>query len=104
MFIANTIAEIFMEQAMEIMKVENVQIIDKAILPTSPVKPNVRMNILISAVLGFMLGCMLIFLIHYFDRTIRTPDDIKKHIELPIVGLIPFYRKNKKREVNRIDI
>ncbi len=88
---ANKIAEVFKEKVVEIMDVENVKVIDQAILPTSPVRPNVRLNLAISLVLGFMLGVFIVFVAEYFDRSVKTPEDVKKAVGLPVIGMIPEF-------------
>ncbi len=93
MLIADAIAETFRERVIEIMHVENVQIIDKAVLPKTPVKPNKRMNLAVAMVLGLMTGLALVFLIEYFDRTVKTPDDIKNQLGIPVIGVIPDFEK-----------
>ncbi|HBN96783.1 MAG TPA: lipopolysaccharide biosynthesis protein, partial [Firmicutes bacterium] len=46
----------------EAMQTADVQVIDEAILPLNPVKPRVKLNIAIGAVLGVFLGVGLAFL------------------------------------------
>lgn len=87
--IANKVAEVFMTKVVDIMKVENVKIIDTAEVPQNPVKPNKKMNVAVGFLLGLMLGFGIIFLIEYFDNTIKTADDIKKYVDLPVIGTIP---------------
>ena len=86
--IANEIASVFKEKAVELIDVENVQIIDVAELPTEPIKPNRKLNIAIAAFIGLMVGIGLVFLIEYMDNTIKTVDDIKKYVDLPVIGTI----------------
>lgn len=87
--IANETAQVFMESVKDIMRVENVQIIDVAQAPTSPIQPKPIMNIAIAAVLGLMLGVFITFLIEFLDTTIKTPEDIEKHLGLAVIGSIP---------------
>ncbi len=94
--IANKVALVFQEKVADIMKVENVQVIDTAILPTAPINVNTQNNILLSAVLGLVLGVALIFLIEYLDRMVRTPQDIKNAVDLPVLGMIPVFDEVKK--------
>lgn len=91
MDIANKMAEVFQLKVVEIMDVENVQIIDIAVLPKNPVKPNIKMNIAIALLLGMMLGVGIVFLIEYLDNTIKTPEDVKRYVDLPIIGTIPVF-------------
>ena len=94
--IANKVAAVFQEKAADIMKIENVQVIDTAILPTAPINVNTRNNILLSAAFGLVLGVALIFLIEYLDRTVKTPQDVKNAIDLPVLGMIPVFDEVKK--------
>ncbi len=87
--IANEIPKVFTEEAKRITKANDVQVIDQAILPTSPIKPNKMMNMAISAVLGMMIGLFVVFLIEYLDNKLKTPQDIEKHLGLPILGVVP---------------
>lgn len=89
--IANKVAAVFQKEVVEIMKVENVQIIDEAEIPVTPIKPNKKINIAIAFVIGLMLGTGIVFLIEYLDNTIKTPEDIKKYLDVPIIGTIPFF-------------
>lgn len=89
--IVSKVAEVFMDKAIEIMEAENVQIIDKAEVPLNPIKPNPKMNIAIASLLGLMLSLGLVFLLEYFDNTIKTPDDVMKHTGLAVIGTIPVF-------------
>ena len=87
--IANTETEIFKNEINEMMKVDNVSTIDVAKVPESPVAPNKVMNIAIATVLGMMVSVGLVFVLEFLDRTYKTPSDIERHLELPILGAIP---------------
>ncbi|ERM91305.1 YveK family protein [Caldanaerobacter subterraneus] len=92
--IANAIASSFMDNIVKIMKIDNVQVIDRAVPPTSKVSPKTSLNVVIAGVLGLMISIFLVFLLEYMDRTVKTPDDIKKYLNLPVLGIIPEV-KNK---------
>ena len=88
--IANTTASVFQEEIQVLMNVDNVNVLAAAELGEnpSPIKPNPKLNMVIAAVIGLMLGVGLAFLLDYLDTTIKTEQDIEDLLELPILGLI----------------
>lgn len=94
--IANTIPRVFTKEVKRITKANSVEVIDKAVVAENPIKPNKVMNIAIAGVLGVMIGLFIIFVLEYMDNKIKTPQDIEKHIELPILGVIPNENMSKK--------
>lgn len=73
----------------EIKESTNVQIIDMAYLPGSPVKPRKHLNLAIAAVLGLFTGTMLTFVAEYFFKTIDTAEDVRRYLNLRVIGSIP---------------
>ena len=92
--IANNVAEVFMDNVLALMKVDNVQVIDAAEVPTAPIKPNKKLNVAIAGILGLMLSFGLIVLIEFLDNTIKTPNDVEKYLDLPVLGAIPMMDEN----------
>lgn len=68
----------------------NVLIVSPAMVPSSPVKPNKNMNIAIAGVLGIMVSVGLAFLLEYLDNTVKTPEEVQRHLGAPVLGSIPF--------------
>ncbi len=87
--LANETASVFMETITELMKIDNVQVIDEAKTPANPIKPNVKMNIAISLVLGLMIGVFLAFVLEAFDNSVKAPADVEK-LGLKVIGMIPI--------------
>ena len=94
--IANAIPKAFTKEVKRITKANNVEAIDKAIVPKIPVKPNKIMNIAIAGVLGVMISLFVIFLLEYMDNKIKSPQDIQKYLELPLLGVVPDEYKGKR--------
>jgi capsular polysaccharide biosynthesis protein len=87
--LADEIAKVFIKYVVRIMNIENVQIIDRAEIPTKPIKPVPIVYMTASGILGIIIGVFIVFLIEFLDNRIKTSDDIIKYLELPIIGIIP---------------
>lgn len=53
------------------------------------VRPNTKMNTAAGAILGLLLGLAIVVALEYLDDSIRTPEDVARHLDMPILGLIP---------------
>lgn len=88
--IANSLAHTFQQKALNIMQVQNVQIVDPAVQPAkaSPVKPNKKLNVAIAFILGLMVSIGIAFLMEYLDNRVRSEDDVRRYLQLPVLGSI----------------
>lgn len=96
MEIANQLAWSLKAVSTNIKKSDNVQILDSALIPTSPDSPRLLLNVAVAFFLGLMLAIGIIFIIEYLDNTIKTPEDIEKLIDIPVIGTIPYVAEAKK--------
>lgn len=94
--IANSMANGFSKAVIDIKKVDSVSIIDTAVTPTNPVKPNKELNVLIAFVVGLMASIGLVFLLEYLDNTIKTSNDVENVLGIPVLGVIPNYDTGKQ--------
>ena len=100
--LANKVAEVFAEKAVQIMKIKNVEIVDRAEVPSSPVKPNPLTDAQIAFVAGLIIVLMTSFVLEYFDDTVKSHKDIDKTIKLPVIGKISNYKSLSKWERGEI--
>jgi capsular polysaccharide biosynthesis protein len=88
MLVANKIAGVFTEKVKKITKIDNIQIIDEAVKSEIPVKPDKKKNMMSFFAIGLVTGLGIISLIHFFDKTIKTTDDVIELLELPVIGVV----------------
>lgn len=91
--IANETAKIFQDEVKDIYNLENVSIVDKAILAKEPYNINIIKESVIYIALGMVLSCGVIFVIYYFDNTIKSIDQVEKRLGVPVIGTVPSVRK-----------
>jgi capsular exopolysaccharide synthesis family protein len=68
--------------------VSNIMVVDPARVPNSPVKPKILQNLLLALVSGLALGVGLAFFFEYLDNSIKSPDDVKKYLDVPLLGIL----------------
>jgi succinoglycan biosynthesis transport protein ExoP len=66
-----------------------VEIIESAEEPELPMAPDMKLNILLSIMLGLGVGIGLAFFMEYLDTSVKTVQDIEDFIGAPILGVIP---------------
>jgi len=70
-------------------EIGTIEVVDAARRPTRPVKPKKEQNALIGSISGLMLGALFCLLLERSDKTIKTEEEAKKLLNLPILGVIP---------------
>lgn len=88
--ITNKIAEVFETEIMELMNIDNVSNLSPAVVleNQTPVSPNPPLNILLSAIVGFVIGAAIAMILRYLDTTIRVEEDVTDLLGLPVLGAI----------------
>lgn len=89
--ICNTIPQIFTTEVQRIVKASGVEVIDKAIVPEEPIKPNKIVNIAVGMILGLMASVFVIFLMEALNTSIKEPKDIEEKLGIPVFGVVPKY-------------
>jgi capsular polysaccharide biosynthesis protein len=95
--IANDVAIAFQKKATELLKLDNIQILDEAEVPIDPVKPDKKLNIAIAFFVGALAGFGLAFLLEYLDTTIKNPEDVTKQTGMIVIGVIPKFELIEKQ-------
>ncbi len=63
-------------------------VLEPATLPTVPVGPDKPMTILTAAAIGFVLAAGAAYLLEYLDRSIKSPDEVVRLLDVPLIGFI----------------
>lgn len=66
-----------------------IQVVDRAEVPRSPILPQTRRDLMFSALSGSCFALLLVFGVEYFDSRLKSPDEIKAHLGVPFLGLVP---------------
>ena len=90
LLLATTISELAPRKIIEIKNANDVKVVDPATLPLYPSAPNVLMNTAIGLALGLVLGVLAAFLIFFLDKRVKDEEDILRHYDVPILGVVPL--------------
>ena len=67
----------------------NIRVVDPALSPTSPSRPQKARNILLAFLVGLVGGIGLAIFREYLDNTVKSPDDIESLTGLPSLAVVP---------------
>ena len=79
--------------------VNALSVVEQASIPSQPISPNIRMNVLLASTIGLVLAIGGAFFIEYLDDTIKTSDEITRHLDLPVIGYISEMEKGKNKGI-----
>lgn len=95
--IANITANYFKKEIVDLYNMNNVNILDEAIQEKNPYNINITKQIIVYFMIGLILAIGIVFVVFYFDRTIKSAEQIEQKIKLPILGSVEEYQKGGKK-------
>ena len=101
MTIANEIVPVFSEEVKRIYGINNVSVVDAAEESSNPYNVNVAKENAIFVIGGLLLGSLLIFVIYYFDTSVKSEKDLEDKLGLTVLGMVPKIESRDKNEKER---
>ena len=95
--ITNSIANVFSKEVVDKFEIDNVAIIDTAALPTEVSNNTLVRDIVLAFAVGLVGTAGVLFVIFYFDDTVKFSDNLEFEAEMPVVGKI--FRSEKKTDL-----
>jgi succinoglycan biosynthesis transport protein ExoP len=74
------------------LKLTNLRLIERAQVPRAPSAPRSARNLTLGLLMGLLAGVGLAWLFEHMDNTLKTPEDVKVHLGVPFLGMIPELR------------
>ncbi len=87
--IANEVADVFSDEIQDIYNLENVAIIDKAEVAKEPYNINYVKDNVIYLMIGVVLSFGVVFVMYYFDTTIKSSEIVEEKLGLTVIGIVP---------------
>lgn len=76
----------------------NVNIIDEATPPTSPIRPNKPRNLAAGLLVGLILGITVAFVQEALDSSVRTTEEAERLVNAPALAVIPIENDGRRRK------
>ena len=92
--IANEFAEVSKKRISLIMKTDEPNIVEDAIVSKKPVSPDKKKNVAIATLLGLMLAAGIVVVRYLMDDTIKSTDDVEKYLGLNTLAMIPIIEED----------
>jgi capsular exopolysaccharide synthesis family protein len=74
--------------------------IERATVRTTPIQPQPIRNAALGAAAGILIMGAIVVLVEYLDDTIKTPEDVNRTMDLPVIGLIGEMEKASRKDKN----
>ncbi len=80
--------------------IANIQVntLDDAKISEAPYSPNTMKNVILGFIISFVLVCLVIFLMLYFDKTISDENKIKERYDISILGVVPNFEAETQKK------
>jgi len=103
MNVANCIREVASEHIQNVMDIEAVNVVETANMPTEKAGPDSIRWTMIGGVIGLFVMCAIILIRYLMDDTIKSSEDVERHLGLSTLALIPLTTEGtgKKKKQKR---
>ena len=61
-----------------------------------PYNINIVKDMVIYLFVGIVLAFGVVFVIYYFDTTIKSSDEVENRFDLPVIGVVPKVKRKEK--------
>ena len=94
--LTNELVKVFTAEVNAIYNLQNISVIDPAEEQAKPYNINLFKDYIIYLAIGFVLALAIVFVIYYFDTTIKSADEVEQKFGIPIFGVIPKVKHREK--------
>lgn len=92
--LVNEVSTEFMEQVQRVMKVQNLSIMEKAVVADQPESKKRALILAISIVLGGFLGVFIVILMEMLHSKVRKPKEIEKILGCSVLASLPDFSED----------
>lgn len=94
--ITNEVVKVFSAEIKSIYNLSNVSVIGIAGEAENPYNSNYLKDFLIYFLVGAVLALGIVFVVFYFDTSIKSAEEVENKLGLPVIGIIPKVKRDHK--------
>ena len=94
--IVREIDNILKEEVESFYNIKNIKIVDNPIVLNTPCNMNIFKELIIVVFISLSVSVMILFLIYYFDDTVKSKEKLENELNFPVIGEIPKVKINNE--------
>lgn len=95
--IANSLMNIGLDRIYQVVGSSEPTVIDYSEAEAvNEITPSLTKYLAIGLLLGMIVACGLICVRYMTDTTLKTEDDLKKYLDIPVLSVVPYYEEKKE--------
>ena len=98
--LANATAQAFIAEndMKDLSRPGSVSVVELATEPTSPVKPQVGLSVVLGLIAGLVVAAGLVLLMDYLDDTVKSEQDVERVAGLTTLGMVARFGRRRSRQ------
>ena len=80
----------------------NARVVDKAVVPTQPIKPKKSLIVAIAALLALFVAVGMVLLLDVLNNTFKSTDQVESLLNIPVLGILPLMKGKARTDLARM--
>jgi capsular exopolysaccharide synthesis family protein len=80
----------------------NARVVDKAVVPTQPIKPKKSLIVAVATLLALFVAVGLVLLLDALNNTFKSTDQVESRLNIPVLGILPLMKEKARTDLARM--
>ncbi len=80
----------------------NARVVDKAVVPTQPIKPKKSLIVAIAGLLALFVAVGMALLLDALNNTFKSTDQVESLLNIPVLGILPLMKGTARTDMARM--
>lgn len=96
--IVDTVCEVSQASLVELMGLDRITLISNGDVAKNPSQPNLTNNALLSLIIGFAIGIIIVIILYITDNKVTCAEDVERMFDISVLATIPYNTKQKTKK------